>query len=984
MVLLEFSKRLKAWQQKLNSTSGWDAALNDAFDRVGFTEEYVANVDARKKLWANRRKAVKDNIWGMIEFSHDDGEIIDSPLMQRMRSIRQNGLTFLTYPNANHTRFEHSLGVFEVVGRLLDSAILTAEAYKNERDGGVTVNENLQPVSYSRPSREYRLIRHAALLHDVGHAPFSHVSEKVFKTLDDKLNIGPISVKEFTDLFRLEYSLPLDLDSGTDETRARPRSKGLSELLSVAILLSERFSRFYRAVCYGDNTFNEDADIYDLGALILGDRISQNDFALPEVLSGPVDADKIDYLVRDSRACGINVGIDVARVFLRAGVYKAKASTGNALGLESIDQQKNVKLFLIDPSGSDAVRELGTSRLSLYDRVYYHQYTRKAEHELLKVFRSCANSADPNIGRFKCLLSTWATSEDYLLDTLCLSTDVAVQNGSRRIKSRSMPKRVAMLSREFVVDPVVPCGEFEKSCELQVDEIIEQIFRTGSLTSVFSDGNQTSERTSEFFSDASRLLNDMGAVDGNGYLPTKPPVGFIPPPKQVDADPKPALILMNDTVVRFGEDESARLFAGAVRLNKGIVTAPDGARETALLALEKSLFLNCLETDLALSKQTGDVSSPQSTSPLEVKGLILPRLDISLMLRQFKLNGDRLKEYREHLLNEGFYEGLQHLVPYEDDQKVSTITKKFATFQGEHGWKIDENHTRRFIEQFPVRLRGQISKILLNDFYYMERGDITSDARDAIQKIAADGEWFAGPLSLSSGMALRTAMRDSIELTNVTFVSSPSGAIERAAFEGGKVLLIDDNIASGTQAKRQISILFGKEEAPNEKNYFSDKLSAEQIAFVRENGIAFAFAAAYQDGVNELTRFVGEQQVKQDLIRVEFGKALEDTNVASKLTHDLKCFLSEVGRQVLAQRFEREGKDNPVSEAEKHALGYSSLQSAYAHSLNVPTTTLTAFWCPGVVSNSVRYSADETRDFTMPWLPLLLRSKHTKYMAIGL
>ena len=261
MALFEFSKRLRAWQTKLNSVSGWNSALNDAFDRVGFTEEYLVNIETRKKLWANRRKAVKDNIWGMIEFSRADGEIIDSPLMQRMRSIRQNGLTFLTYPNANHTRFEHSLGVFEVVGRLLDSAILTAEAYNNEREGGVTVNENLQPVSYSRASREHRLIRHAALLHDVGHAPFSHVTEKIFKTLDCHLSIGPISVRKSANLLGLEYSLPIASTGDTGETGARPRGKGLSELLSVAILLSERFSRFYKADCYCNQTFDEDADI---------------------------------------------------------------------------------------------------------------------------------------------------------------------------------------------------------------------------------------------------------------------------------------------------------------------------------------------------------------------------------------------------------------------------------------------------------------------------------------------------------------------------------------------------------------------------------------------------------------------------------------------------------------------------------------------------------------------------------------------------
>ena len=441
---------------------------------------------------------------------------------------------------------------------------------------------------------------------------------------------------------------------------------------------------------------------------------------------------------------------------------------------------------------------------------------------------------------------------------------------------------------------------------------------------------------------------------------------------------------MNDSVVRFGEDESARLFAGAVRFNKGIVTAPDGARETALLALEKSLFLSCLETDMALSGQSREASNPTNASLLQVKALILPRIDISMMLRQFKLNGSRLKDYREYLLEKGFYDGIPHLVPYDDARRVSEIARKFSTFQGEHGWKIDEQHTRRFIEQFPVVLRKQISDILLDDFYYMERSHITSDARDAIQKVATSGNWFAAPLSLSSGMLLRTNIRDSIELPNVVFVASPSEAINRAASEGGRVLLIDDNIASGTQAKRQLAILFGKEKPPDEKNYFVDVLSAEQVAFIRDKGISFAFAAAYQDGAKELKRFLGEQQVRQDLVCVEFGKALEDTNVSSKLTPDLKSFLANVGRQVLARRFELEGKDSPISEAEKHSLGYSGLQSAYAHSLNVPTTTLTAFWCPGVVLNSVRYSADATKNFTMPWLPMFIRSKHTKYMTIGL
>ena len=59
---------------------------------------------------------------------------------------------------------------------------------------------------------------------------------------------------------------------------------------------------------------------------MLGERIRQNDLALPQVISGAVDADKIDYMIRDSQACGISLGIDISRVFLRAGVYRVAAA----------------------------------------------------------------------------------------------------------------------------------------------------------------------------------------------------------------------------------------------------------------------------------------------------------------------------------------------------------------------------------------------------------------------------------------------------------------------------------------------------------------------------------------------------------------------------------------------------------------------------------------------------------------------------------
>lgn len=98
---------------------------------------------------------VRDPIHGFIEFTTQEARIIDLPLFQRLRRIRQLAMAHLVYPGALHTRFDHSLGTVHIAGRI--AAKLRQEKKISEEDE--------------------RLIRLAMLLHDVGHGPFSHVSE---------------------------------------------------------------------------------------------------------------------------------------------------------------------------------------------------------------------------------------------------------------------------------------------------------------------------------------------------------------------------------------------------------------------------------------------------------------------------------------------------------------------------------------------------------------------------------------------------------------------------------------------------------------------------------------------------------------------------------------------------------------------------------------------------------------------------------------
>src|SRR4029079_10986639 len=85
--------------------------------------------------------------------------------VQRLRCIHQLGLTFLVYPGAEHSRFSHVLGAMHLAGRVYDAL--------------APKSEGLLPIAET--SRERRLVRAAALLHDLGHAPFSHSAEELFE-----------------------------------------------------------------------------------------------------------------------------------------------------------------------------------------------------------------------------------------------------------------------------------------------------------------------------------------------------------------------------------------------------------------------------------------------------------------------------------------------------------------------------------------------------------------------------------------------------------------------------------------------------------------------------------------------------------------------------------------------------------------------------------------------------------------------------------
>ncbi len=119
-----------------------------------------------------KNKIIRDTVHGYIQINNDELSVIDNRLFQRLLRIRQ-GLNNAAYPTSTHTRFEHSLGVMHIGTKILEAIIR---------------NTSSVPCIFKEIEKE---VRFACLLHDIGHAPFSHIGELFFNKKELETEIIP-------------------------------------------------------------------------------------------------------------------------------------------------------------------------------------------------------------------------------------------------------------------------------------------------------------------------------------------------------------------------------------------------------------------------------------------------------------------------------------------------------------------------------------------------------------------------------------------------------------------------------------------------------------------------------------------------------------------------------------------------------------------------------------------------------------------------
>lgn len=247
-------------------------------------EELKTRVDSFVK-WAFRGyrptkprglKVINDSLLGNQYFSKHEVAVIDSPLLQRLKRIKQTGLVYQIYPSATHSRFEHSLGVTTIAERCLRAI-----------DERVTVESGKAVgLDFDRTSGDLAHLRMAAMLHDVGHGLCSHASEQIYELLGD--------LQEFKQEPRYAKNAP-------------------GEILSYLIITSDTFRSWFAQYVVSECGAKLDLDL--IGEMVLGRHRDPGKYFLAQIISSPYDADKLDYIARDSYYCGLALTVDLPRFY---------------------------------------------------------------------------------------------------------------------------------------------------------------------------------------------------------------------------------------------------------------------------------------------------------------------------------------------------------------------------------------------------------------------------------------------------------------------------------------------------------------------------------------------------------------------------------------------------------------------------------------------------------------------------------------------
>ena len=364
-------------------------------------------------------KIINDPIYGCISLSETEVHLLDTRAMQRLRRIRQMGFASYVFPSGEHSRFVHSLGVLCITGKMCEHLY---HQYGIKSEDGICFTID-----------DARKVRIAALLHDVGHFPFSHLSECVYSYIDNVNSTGDMVEGLCVD--SNDTTLLLSEIANFKKRKERDhehlgaevicKDKEITEILTNVGIIPE-----------------------EIGQIIVGDTQANPIYA--QLLHSSLDADRLDYLLRDSRQAGVSFGnVELEYILRQMRIKKCPIRRENGT-------EENIDLVVFDIRGQHAIEHFLMAR-------YFH-YTQVVQHKTSSAFEAVAKALEYKVlsetaipyKTYDSIISTIGTDEFYLytddymwqmISSFCeVSKDLYIRTLWECLRQRKKPTHVLTIT----------------------------------------------------------------------------------------------------------------------------------------------------------------------------------------------------------------------------------------------------------------------------------------------------------------------------------------------------------------------------------------------------------------------------------------------------------------------------------------------------------------------------------------------------------
>lgn len=321
------------------------------------------------------RHTIQDPIHGAITFGPIEKAIIDHGLFQRLHGLRQNSLLYLIFPSANHTRFDHSLGVMCLADKFLSAVIKnqTQICSTGESRGKYQKSYSVDNVAMKEAMRAlssdnyFRIVlRAAALFHDIGHGPLSHLFDDFFPSSSEMKGIT--KERSFSHIYDRLSKVP------SSDSQKPIRHEVLSCVIATRVLLD--CTPIIQAFGIDSHKMAKDACAIIDNSIEPSDQLKVPHYKVEtlfqDILSSDIDVDRMDYLLRDSHMCGVNYGLyDPDRILKSMCAY----------GRTDTEQLR----IAVRYSGLGALEDLLLSRYQMHAQIYGHKTNRACNAMLAQI-----------------------------------------------------------------------------------------------------------------------------------------------------------------------------------------------------------------------------------------------------------------------------------------------------------------------------------------------------------------------------------------------------------------------------------------------------------------------------------------------------------------------------------------------------------------------------------------------------------------------